>query len=91
MSKSIGNVISPECLLFENGGSYKSDAVRYFLLREGRLHLDGDFNSQLLQQRCSKECADTFGNLATRILNKLFMPFGVTTLIPGIKLDFQKI
>jgi methionyl-tRNA synthetase len=90
MSKSIGNVISPQSLLFENGGNYKSDAIRYFLLREGRLHLDGDFNSQLLRQRCSKECADTFGNLATRILNKLFMPFGVATLIPGIKLGIPK-
>jgi len=86
MSKSIGNVVAPQSLLLENGGGYKSDAVRYFLLREGRLHLDGDFNPQLLQQRCSKECADTFGNLATRILNKLFMPFGVATLYPGIKL-----
>jgi methionyl-tRNA synthetase len=90
MSKSIGNVISPQSLLFENGGNYKSDAIRYFLLREGRLHLDGDFNPQLLQQRCLKECADTFGNLATRILNKLFMPFGVATLIPGIKLGLPK-
>ena len=86
MSKSIGNVVAPQSLLLENGGGFKSDAVRYFLLREGRLHLDGDFNPQLLQQRCSKECADTFGNLATRILNKLFMPFGVATLYPGIKL-----
>jgi methionyl-tRNA synthetase len=90
MSKSIGNVISPQSLLLENGGSYKSDAIRYFLLREGRLHLDGDLNPQLLQQRCLKECADTFGNLATRILNKLFMPFGVATLIPGIKLGLPK-
>jgi methionyl-tRNA synthetase len=90
MSKSLGNVISPQSLLSENGGNYKSDAIRYFLLREGRLNLDGDFNSQLLQQRCSKECADTFGNLATRILNKLFMPFGVATLIPGIKLGLPK-
>jgi methionyl-tRNA synthetase len=90
MSKSIGNVVAPHSLLLENGGGYKSDAVRYFLLREGRLHLDGDFNPQLLQQRCSKECADTFGNLASRILNKLFMPFGVATLFPGIKLGLPQ-
>ena len=86
MSKSLGNVVAPRSLLASKGGSLRSDAVRYFLLRESRLELDSDFNAQLVQQRCVKECSDTLGNLASRILNKLFMPLGATTLIPGLKL-----
>jgi hypothetical protein len=60
--------------------------VRYFLLREGRLDGDSDFSSQLMQQRCAKECADTFGNLGTRILNRLFMPLNAAALVPGLRL-----
>jgi methionyl-tRNA synthetase len=86
MSKSLGNVVAPRSLLASEGGSLRSDAVRYFLLRESRLELDSDFNAQLVQQRCVKECSDTLGNLASRILNKLFMPHGAATLIPGLRL-----
>lgn len=48
---------------------------------------DGDYNPLLLSQRCAKECADTLGNSANRILNRLFMPACAATLAPGIRLQ----
>jgi methionyl-tRNA synthetase len=87
MSKSLGNVVRPGSLLQEEGGMFTPDAVRYFLLREGRIESDGDFNPRLAQQRCSKECADTFANLATRVFNRLFMPLGLATLAPHTRLN----
>jgi methionyl-tRNA synthetase len=48
--------------------------VRFALLREGIVAEDGDFNPSTLEQRASKECADTFGNLASRLLTARFMP-----------------
>lgn len=87
MSKSLGNVVVPSSLLQENGGNYTVDSIRYFLLREGRLESDGDYSSQVLSQRCAKECSDTFGNLVNRILNKLFMPAGTPVLDPRRQLQ----
>jgi methionine--tRNA ligase len=56
------------------GGPYTVDGVRFALLREGIVSEDGDFNPSTLEQRASKECADTFGNLASRLLTAKFMP-----------------
>ena len=40
MSKSRGNVVDPRAKLADVG----ADRLRYFLLREGRLKDDGDYN-----------------------------------------------
>lgn len=71
MSKSLGNVINPTDLV-KPRGKYTVDAIRYFLAREGGLSNDGDFSEALLHHRCTAECADSFGNLASRVLNPAF-------------------
>lgn len=49
--------------------SLSVDAVRYFLLREGRVGLDGDFSPEQLVRCAVGECADGLGNLASRVMN----------------------
>jgi methionyl-tRNA synthetase len=62
MSKSWGNVIDPVKLVSTVGVS----AARYFMLREGGLSHDGEFDATLLLRRFNGELADTIGNLLSR-------------------------
>jgi methionyl-tRNA synthetase len=62
MSKSWGNVIDPFKLVDKVGVS----AARYFMLREGGLLHDGEFDATLLLRRFNGELADTIGNLLSR-------------------------
>ncbi len=64
MSKSKGNVLSPDELV----QNYGVDAVRYFLLSEIPFGQDGDFSEQSLIKRVNAELADALGNLVQRIL-----------------------
>ena len=73
MSKSLGNVVSPSDLL----RTYGIDPVRFFLLRDGRLGSDGDFNHANLEMRRDAELADTMGNLITRATGKKMLPEAV--------------
>jgi hypothetical protein len=59
MSKSLGNVVSPLDLL----PTFGVDGVRYFLLRDGGVTVDGDFSMDALQRRFNCDLADTLGNL----------------------------
>lgn len=68
MSKSLGNVIDPMALL----RAFGSDAVRYYLLREGTLEDDTDFSETMLLKRYNNELADQFGNLLFRAVNPIF-------------------
>ena len=55
---------------------YGTDAVRYYLLREGVLGSDGDFKLSLLENRLSGELADTLGNLGKiNFINSHFLKF----------------
>lgn len=65
MSKSKGNVIDPVGLIDEFG----PDAIRYFLLREINLGMDGNFSREALIQRINSDLANDLGNLLHRTLN----------------------
>jgi len=67
MSKSKGNVIDPVGLIDEFG----PDAIRYFLLREINLGMDGNFSRDALIQRINADLANDLGNLLHRTLNMI--------------------
>ncbi|KAF0718761.1 hypothetical protein AaE_010559, partial [Aphanomyces astaci] len=72
MSKSLGNVVTPDVIIEKFG----LDAVRYYLLREGVLTDDGDFNEGMLKEHVNNELADTLGNLVIRCTTLAFLPQG---------------
>ncbi|XP_041483391.1 methionine--tRNA ligase, mitochondrial-like [Lytechinus variegatus] len=63
MSKSKGNVIDP----FDRAAHFTADGLRYFLLREGVLHSDGDYSDMKVSALLNAELADTYGNLLSRV------------------------
>jgi methionyl-tRNA synthetase len=67
MSKSKGNVVDPVALIDEFG----ADAIRYFLLREITLGLDGSFSRDALIHRINSDLANDIGNLLHRTLNMI--------------------
>lgn len=67
MSKSKGNVIDPLGLIEEFG----ADAIRYFLLREITLGMDGNFSRDALISRINADLANDLGNLLHRTLNMI--------------------
>lgn len=64
MSKSKGNVFHPQDAVSLVG----SDGVRYFLLREVPLGLDGNFTVKALAERYNYDLANDWGNLLHRAL-----------------------
>src|SRR5205823_5518151 len=70
MSKSLGNVISPSSLI----STYGVDPVRYFLLSEGGLTEDGDFQHKRLEAKLKGELSDHLGNLLKRCTGKALNP-----------------
>ncbi|MEH3160303.1 MAG: methionine--tRNA ligase [Sphingomonas taxi] len=65
MSKSVGNVVSPD----ELTQAFGVDAVRYFLLREVSFGQDGSYSAEAIVARVNAELANSFGNLAQRTLS----------------------
>jgi methionyl-tRNA synthetase len=67
MSKSIGNVITPDTLL-EN---YGSDGARYALMREVPFGNDGNFVHENAINRINSDLANGLGNLSQRSLSMI--------------------
>jgi methionyl-tRNA synthetase len=67
MSKSIGNVVDP-IVLAERFGV---DPLRYFLLREVTFGQDGSYSAEAIVSRANAELANSFGNLAQRVLTQI--------------------
>ncbi len=67
MSKSKGNVIDPIGLIDE----FSADAIRYYLLREITLGMDGNFSRDALIHRINADLANDLGNLLHRTLSMI--------------------
>ena len=65
MSKSIGNVVSPDDLV----GEFGLDQTRFFLMREIPFGSDGNFSKELMSNRLNSDLANNIGNLVQRSLS----------------------
>lgn len=68
MSKSVGNVLSPDALV----QTYGLDPFRYFLMREIPHGQDGNFSHEQAVQRINADLANGLGNLAQRTLSMIY-------------------
>lgn len=64
MSKSLGNVISPEEIIEE----YGQDALRYFVCRELSNFEDSDFTKARFKESYNANLANGLGNLVSRVM-----------------------
>ncbi len=71
MSKSKGNVLDPHVILDVFG----PDPLRYFLLRETPIGLDGNFSHEGFLHRVNSDLANDLGNLVQRTLTMIFNYF----------------
>lgn len=67
MSKSVGNVLSPDVMVEEFG----LDQVRFYLLREVPYGSDGSISTETMIHRINGELANDLGNLAQRVLSMI--------------------
>jgi len=72
MSKSRGNVLDPSSIL----NTFGADSLRYFLLREIPIGLDGNFSHEGFIHRVNSDLANDLGNLVQRILTMIGNYFG---------------
>ena len=79
MSKSLGNVLSPEDLVREFG----LDQTRYYLLREVPFGNDGSISRESIIRRSNSDLANDFGNLAQRVLSMIAKNCGGLLPEPG--------
>ncbi|MGD2295556.1 MAG: methionine--tRNA ligase [Candidatus Aminicenantes bacterium] len=72
MSKSKGNVLDPHVIL----KTFGPDPLRYFLLREVPIGLDGNFSHEGFLHRVNSDLANDLGNLVQRTLTMIQNYFG---------------
>lgn len=73
MSKSKMNVVDPN----ERAELYTYEGLRYFLLREGVAHSDGNYSDTKVLRILNSELADTLGNLLSRCCGKALNPASI--------------
>jgi len=64
MSKTLGNVVTPMDVI----DAYGSDALRYYLMKEGGFGRDGDFTWEHFIERYNGDLANGLGNLVSRTM-----------------------
>ncbi|MET0155155.1 MAG: methionine--tRNA ligase [Rickettsiales bacterium] len=80
MSKSLGNVVSPDDL----AEKYGQERARYFLLREMPFGNDGNFSSERVAELANAELSNKIGNLAQRSLSMIAKNDEGALPMPGI-------
>lgn len=68
MSKSLGNVLSPDEMIAAAGGV---DQLRYFMLKAMPFGNDGDFSRERMVEIINADLANNIGNLAQRTLSMI--------------------
>lgn len=86
MSKSIGNVLSPDSMV----ETYGLDQIRYFLMREVPHGQDGNFAHDQAIARINADLANGLGNLAQRTLSMIFKNCDEVIPQPGDFSDADK-
>src|SRR4051794_39668601 len=81
MSKSAGNVVSPQGL----AEAFGVDAIRYFLMRDVTFGQDGSYSPEAIVARVNADLANSFGNLAQRTLSFIAKNCGGRLPIGGRK------
>jgi methionyl-tRNA synthetase len=79
MSKSKGNVLDPNAIL----KTFGPDSLRYFLVREIPIGLDGNFSHEAFVHRVNSDLANDLGNLVQRTLTMIRSYFEGTIADPG--------
>jgi methionyl-tRNA synthetase len=79
MSKSIGNVLSPDDLV----NAFGLDQIRYFLMREIPHGEDGNFSPEQAIQRINADLANSLGNLVQRTLSFIYKNCNAEIPTPG--------
>ncbi|KAK9452323.1 tRNA synthetases class I (M)-domain-containing protein [Limtongia smithiae] len=68
MSKSVGNVVDP----YYQVNTLDADSVRYYLLCQNILEIDGDFSTESALKRRQVDVINKYGNLLGRVCSKKF-------------------
>lgn len=79
MSKSLGNVLSPDDMV----NTYGLDQTRYFLMREIPHGQDGNFSHEKAVARINADLANGLGNLVQRTLSMVYKNCDETLPAPG--------
>ena len=86
MSKSVGNVLSPDGLV----ETFGLDQIRYFLMREIPHGQDGNFSHEQAITRMNADLANGLGNLAQRTLSMIHKNCDAQYPEPGAFTDTDK-